>query len=202
MKVFPLTKKVFALFMLAQVLFACNSNGTADSTADSTDRQISSTAAPDADKAAPDSAAAVNQEIAALIVANQKSRIRDSWGSGQFSAQRDGGTRKHSGLDVVAQPGENIYAPFDGQIVREAVAYNNDKSYRGVVLRGTGSWALHEIKILYVEGIISGGVTKGQLIGTAQNLTTKYPGITNHVHVEVTKAGAKIDPFEIWQMSM
>lgn len=141
------------------------------------------------------------QPIASYIINNQKSRIKDSWGKGQFGESRDKGKRTHQGLDIVSTAGEKVFAPFEGNIVREAVPYKNDKSYRGVVLKGTGDWAGYEIKMFYVEGLFSGKATKGQRIGTAQNLTTKYPGITNHIHVEVKKGGSKIDPFEIWQMS-
>jgi len=143
-----------------------------------------------------------DQPIAALIVDNQKTRIKDAWGRGLFREQRDGGTRRHNGLDVVANVGDKIYAPFEGDIVREAVPYRNDPSYRGVVLKGVGAWEGYEAKIFYVEGQLSGRVSKGQTIGTAQNLTIKYPNITNHVHIEVKRFSTLIDPFEIWQMSI
>lgn len=141
------------------------------------------------------------QQIAAYIVDNQKSRISDAWGSGQFGAQRNKGERTHNGLDIVVKSGDKIYAPFRGTIIREAVPYKNDKSYRGIVVKGLGEWAGFEIKIFYTEGLLSGEVKKGDVIGTAQDLTIKYPKITNHIHVEVTKNNQRIDPFEIWQMS-
>ncbi len=140
-------------------------------------------------------------EKAAIIVVNQHSRVRDSWGGGQFKAQRDHGVRMHNGLDVVADAGEKIYSPIDGNVVREAVPYKDDNSYKGVVLQGTGAWAGFQVKIFYVQGEFSGLVKKGSEIGVAQNLTMRYPGITNHVHVEVKNGTIQIDPFEIWQIS-
>lgn len=139
-------------------------------------------------------------EIASEIVANQRSRVRDKYGSGQYGSSRDKGTRIHNGIDIIAIPGEKIFAPFDGEIIREAVPYSRD-IYRGIVFKGSGEWAVHELKIFYVEGLQSGKVKKGQEIGTVQDLTIKYPTITNHIHLEIKAAGVKIDPFEIWQYS-
>jgi len=141
------------------------------------------------------------QSIAAFIVDDQKSRIQDTWGSGLFEASRDGGKRKHQGLDIIVKPGAKVYAPFDGTIVREAVPYKNDNSYRGIVFRGTGEWAAYEVKIFYAEGLFSGNAKKGQHIGYTQDLTLKYPTITNHIHVEVKSGNDRIDPFNMWQMS-
>jgi murein DD-endopeptidase MepM/ murein hydrolase activator NlpD len=141
------------------------------------------------------------QDSAANIVDNQISRVRDTYGSGQYGASRDRATRTHKGLDIITTAGETIYAPFTGDIIREAVPYANDPSYRGLVIKGIDNWEGYEVKIFYVEGILSGRVNKGQNIGTAQNLKLKYPTITNHIHVEVKKFGVQLDPFEIWNMS-
>jgi murein DD-endopeptidase MepM/ murein hydrolase activator NlpD len=137
--------------------------------------------------------------IAGEIITNQKSRIKDAWGVGLYGASRE--ERLHKGLDIVAQPGDRIVAPFIGDNVREAVPYSNDPSYRGIVIKGIDDWTGYEMKVFYVEGLLSGRIVKGQEIGTVQNLTIRYPGITNHIHVEVKKNGVQIDPFDIWQMS-
>lgn len=133
---------------------------------------------------------------AAEIVASMRSRRNDQHGSGQYGASRGG--RTHRGLDVISVAGENVYSPIEGEIVREAVPYANDPSYRGLVIRGSGPWSDYEVKLFYVEGFFCGQVAPGDLVGTAQDLTTKYPGITNHIHVEIRKSGAFIDPFELF----
>jgi leukocyte cell-derived chemotaxin-2 len=143
---------------------------------------------------------ATSLDPAAEIVHNQESRVKDKYGDGQYGASRDKGTRIHKGIDIIVQPEEKIYAPFDGDIVRQAVPYKDD-IYSGIVLKGSGEWLAHEIKIFYVDGELSGHVIKGQEIGKAQNLTIKYPGITNHIHFEVKVADEQIDPFEIWKYS-
>jgi len=132
------------------------------------------------------------------IVAGQRSRGSDTFGSGRFGASRGG--RKHQGLDIEALRGQQVFAPIPGIITREAVPYANDLRYKGVLLEGSGAWSGYTVKIFYVDGIKSGEVASGELIGYVQNLQIKYPGITNHIHVEVRFKGRVIDPFSIWQM--
>ncbi len=139
--------------------------------------------------------------IAKEIVSNQKSRIRDAYGSGQYGSSRDGGVRTHKGIDIIVTPGEKIFSPIKGNIVRQAMPYGNDPNYKGIVLKGTEQWNGYELKIFYVEGLFSGMATELQEIGTAQNLTLRYPGITNHIHLEVKYNGVQVDPFTLWQYS-
>jgi|SRR5450432_198675 len=136
--------------------------------------------------------------VAREVVRNQRSRTRDGFGSGQFGVSRDGGSRVHKGLDVVARPKELIFSPIKGTIIREAFPYKSDLSVRGVVIRGTAEWEDYEVKIFYAEGLLSGDVVPGQHIAFAQDLGRKYPGITNHVHIEVRCKGTVIAPQEIF----
>ena len=73
-----------------------------------------------------------------------------------------------------------------------------DSRYRGVVINGTGEWKGFEVKVFYVEGSFSGPVRVGDIVGQAQNVARKYPGITNHVHLEVRKNGKVLSPFEVF----
>ncbi|WP_417367254.1 hypothetical protein [Flavobacterium beibuense] len=139
--------------------------------------------------------------IAKEIVSNQKSRVRDAYGSGQYGSSRDGGVRTHKGIDIIVKPGEKIFSPIKGNIIRQAMPYGDDPSYKGIVLRGVEQWEGYELKIFYVEGLFSGTATEMQEIGNAQDLTIKYPRITNHIHVEVKHKGVQIDPFTLWQYS-
>lgn len=139
--------------------------------------------------------------IGVNIVENMKSRVQDKYGSGQYGASRDKGERKHNGIDIITIVDEKIYCPFEADIIRQTFPYKGDNSYEGVVIRGKGEWLGYEAKIFYVTGLISGGVTAGQHIAFAQDLTIKYPKITNHLHFEVKLNGQQLDPFEVWQMS-
>jgi murein DD-endopeptidase MepM/ murein hydrolase activator NlpD len=123
-------------------------------------------------------------------------RRTDAWGSGQYGAGR--GDRRHHGLDIVARPTEAICSPIDGTVVREAYPYANDRRFRGLVIRGTGSWDGYEVKLFYVDGHFSGQVRAGQVVGRAQDLSGRYPGITNHVHLEVRERGRELSPSELF----
>jgi len=136
--------------------------------------------------------------IARAVVRNQRSRTHDQFGSGQFGSSRDHGSRFHQGLDVVASPREMIFSPIRGKVVREALPYKNDLSVRGVVIRGIGEWTGYEIKIFYADGLISGEVAPGQHIAFAEDLSRKYPGITNHVHIEVRCKGRVVPPQDLF----
>jgi hypothetical protein len=140
--------------------------------------------------------------IAHEIVARQESRGIDRWGSGEFGASRDQSHRLHQGLDIRATAGEEVYSPIGGIVLREAVPYRDDGSYRGVVIRGEGEWSGYEVKVFYVDGAFCGAVQPGQVVGSAQDLTRRYRGITNHIHVEVRQAGRLLSPQELWQMCL
>jgi hypothetical protein len=134
--------------------------------------------------------------IAHNIVKKQRSRGNDAHGSGQFGAKR--GARSHNGLDIVAEYNEEIYSPIEGDLMREALPYPDDPSFRGILIKGVGNWEGYEIKMFYVIGLICGRVKPGSLVGRAQNLTEKYKGITNHVHIEVKHKGVYINPLDIY----
>ncbi|HET7793474.1 MAG TPA: hypothetical protein VFL64_08820, partial [Rhizobacter sp.] len=54
------------------------------------------------------------------------------------------------------------------------------------------------VKIFYAEGLVCGDVQAGQPIALAQDLSLKYPGITNHIHLELSRDGKAISPDEMF----
>lgn len=122
-------------------------------------------------------------------------RGSDSFGQGRFAAPR--GARLHNGVDFNVEAGGDVYSPIFGQIVRVAVPYKSDDRFRGLVIEGVGRYAGYSAKLFYLDPlkeIVGKTVKQGELIGTAQDLTIKYPGITNHIHFEITLKGTQIDP--------
>ena len=119
-------------------------------------------------------------------------RGEDEWGSGAYGAAR--GERTHRGIDIVAEPGVRVLSPINGEIVREAKPYEDDDSYGGILICGAGSWQDTEIKMFYLDGYKLGPVLAGEPIGVAQNLSMKYAGIINHVHLEVWQGDKPVDP--------
>jgi len=123
-------------------------------------------------------------------------RRSDHWGSGHYGAGR--GNRTHRGVDFAVSPGDEILAPIDGDIVRMARPYADDSRYEGIVIKGTGPWDGIEVRIFYVEGYGSGAIKAGDPVGRAQNLQQKYPGIGNHVHLEVREGARILSPDEAY----
>ena len=107
----------------------------------------------------------------------------DKWGSGAFGAPR--GNHVHEGVDFICVPGQDIYAPSNGKIVREAHPYAGDLKWSGCLLITD----YMEVKMFYMRllrnMVLPISVIQGDIIGTAQNIADKYPGITPHVHLQV-----------------
>src|SRR5262245_40323099 len=134
------------------------------------------------------------------IVEKMKSRGFDKrYGSGQFKTSRDRGTREHKGLDVLATAGESVMSPIDGEILREARPYKNSP-LEGLEIRGVGPYAGFEVKLFYVKGLRSGPCLAGEVIGNADDLSVRYPGMPNHVHMEVRYRGQLMSPADTYRM--
>lgn len=122
-------------------------------------------------------------------------RSIDSYGSGAFGSLRDGGKRKHEGVDYVAAPGHITTAPIAGTVARIGYAYKKDTRLKYVEIDNTETG--YSARVLYVDPTIVVGQTlvAGEAIGVVQDLSVKYPsGITNHVHVEIRDpAGVTLD---------
>ena len=109
----------------------------------------------------------------------------DVFGSGDFGASRDGGKRRHEGVDYVIAPGAPVHSPIAGEVARLGYAYRGEGGYRIVEI--VNSETKIKARVLYVAPSVEVGdvVVAGEEIGTAQDLNARYPGITNHVHVEL-----------------
>lgn len=120
----------------------------------------------------------------------------DAYGSGAYGAVRDGGRRRHQGVDLIASPGEPVRAPIAGVVTRVGAAYAGQDRLRFVEIANAQTRYL--ARVLYVSATVTPGahVEAGDTIGSAQDLTVRYAlGITNHVHVElVSNQMGHLDP--------
>ena len=117
------------------------------------------------------------------------SRSNDAWGSGAFGASRDGGTRPHLGTDFVINEGDTVYAPFEMEVYSISYPYKLNTSFKGIKFRTEINGVDYDGRIWYVvpnPGVIGSSLSKGDAIGVAQSLQSKYPGITDHVHVHLS----------------
>ncbi|THD77552.1 MAG: M23 family metallopeptidase [Phenylobacterium sp.] len=120
-------------------------------------------------------------------------RSHDAYGDGFFHASRDGGARPHEGVDYDDQPGQTVVAPISGYVSKIGYAYPGDSKLRYVEIENP---ALRlTARALYVDPSVQVGesVQVGHPIGAALSLQRRYPGITNHVHLEIAEDGQRID---------
>lgn len=116
-------------------------------------------------------------------------RACDDYGCGAFGARRDAGERRHEGTDFDAEAGQPVDAPISGFVTKIGEAYLDDGRYR--FLEITNPALRFQARVFYVDPTVEEGqaVRLGQPIGRARSLEPRYPGITNHVHLELSPLG-------------
>jgi len=110
-------------------------------------------------------------------------RGTDTWGSGAFLASRGG--RYHWGADFIATPGATVSMPCNGVVTRISRPYADDPQYGGYLIRT--DWGA-VVRLFYIDAspdLAGRYLVTGAPLGGAQSLQGRYPGITDHVHVEV-----------------
>ncbi|KAM9373199.1 leukocyte cell-derived chemotaxin-2-like [Phaethornis superciliosus] len=111
---------------------------------------------------------------------SNKIRGCDPHGCGRYNAPR--GSRKHKGVDVVCTDGSEVYAPFTGNIDKQAKPYGNGNAIDdGIQLSGSGFC----IKMFYIKPIkYRGSIKRGEKIGVLLPMQKVYRGIISHVHIQ------------------
>ena len=125
------------------------------------------------------------------ILSRMRLRGQDQHGYGYFGASRSGGSRQHNGIDLVCTPGEAVFSPIAGTVQRYADPYG-DGRYGGILIEGEEL----SVKMFYLSPVVPVGtkVRRGQQIGVAQAISRKYPGITEHIHLELYQGKQLLDP--------
>ena len=118
-------------------------------------------------------------------------RGHDDFGDGQFGARRDGGAREHEGVDYTATAGQDVKAPISGYVTKIGFAYAGSSDLKFVEI--TNPALGYVARAFYVSPEVEVGQTVrlGQSIGRVESLQRHYPGITNHVHLEVMEPGGE-----------
>jgi hypothetical protein len=113
-------------------------------------------------------------------------RKTDAYGCGEFGARRDGGSRRHEGVDFIADADQPLVAPISGFVSKIGFAYPGDSVLKFVEITNP---ALHyTARVFYIDPQVAVGqaVHVGQPIGVHHTLEHKYPGgMTDHVHLEI-----------------
>jgi RHS repeat-associated protein len=117
----------------------------------------------------------------------------DAHGGGRFGDPRKDGP--HTGVDYVAQAGQDVAAVTEGTVTFVGYPYRNDLTYRYIQIETSDGYRVRQFYVQPAVGIgVGTKVRAGQLIGTQQPLGRKMPGITEHVDVKIWKDGLLIDP--------
>lgn len=131
---------------------------------------------------------------------NRGVRQIDVAGDGSFGASRDGGTRLHLGLDLIANPGDDVVAPCRCEVTHIGLAYP-DSALGSLHLQGWDDWSGYSFKLLYVEPEVTVGeiIVAGEIVGSAQSVADYYAskginGMTNHTHFEVHNGTGAVNP--------
>lgn len=122
-------------------------------------------------------------------------RGHDAYGYGEFGASRDGGVRRHEGVDFMAQAGQAVLAPISGYVTKIGYAYAGDQNLKFVEITNP---ALNYVgRVFYINPSVEEGdaVAIGHKIGQAHTLQDKYAGgMTDHVHLELMdRRGRRFD---------
>ena len=107
----------------------------------------------------------------------------DKYGSGLYLAGR--GKRLHLGVDFICEPGQEIVAPSSGLVLREKFPYSEPVEgvfFSGVQIQGT-SFMITMFYFQMDKKLVKMNVKEGQVIGIAQDISLKHPGIIPHVHL-------------------
>ena len=122
-------------------------------------------------------------------------RKTDPYGCGEFGASRDGGARRHEGVDFMAEAEQPLVAPISGYVSKIGFAYPGDNVLKFVEI--TNPALRYTARVFYIDPQVELGqaVHVGQPIGVHHTLEQKYPGgMTDHVHLEIIdNRGTRID---------
>jgi len=132
-------------------------------------------------------------------------RKLDKWGDGTFGAPRskkvNGKTKKyfHKGVDFACYPGSVVCAVKPGIVTKLGYPYPPDDPKRGhfryVQVTDENDY---NARYFYIYPMVKVGdkIERGDDLGASQTFQRLYPGIADHVHLEVVHFGNYINPMD------
>ena len=117
----------------------------------------------------------------------------DAQGCGSFGAPR--GVGSHYGSDYEATTGQEVYASVSGIVEKIGYPYADDLSFRYIKIAASDGTIVRELYVFPAPGLTVGdSVAAGTIIGTEQILSGRYPGITEHSHLDIETDDGYVDP--------
>lgn len=104
--------------------------------------------------------------------------------------------RVHLGVDIATEAGAPVYAAADGVVAQ--VFEDVKMGYCISIKHGDDTYTIYRnLSETPAQGIVAGAAVKaGQLIGSVGNSAMVEIGEDPHLHLEMTVAGAYVDPLE------
>jgi len=133
-----------------------------------------------------------------MINAILPKRGTDDFGSGDFEASRDGGKRKHKGIDYACYPETMIQAKYSGEITKFGYPYSDDLSYRYIEITDRHG-SKHRYFYVEPDKLLKVGddVEKNDVIGLSQDISGRYTNkkhqMKNHIHYEILVDGEPVN---------
>ena len=102
----------------------------------------------------------------------------------------------HTGVDVFSKPGEKIYSPIVGKVIRIEGAEN--VNWHGIIIKGSDDDSNYTLRILGIKPLIDveAKVDARTILGTAEDPSIDFPGIKPYLHFELYQDGKRIDPIK------
>ena len=136
-------------------------------------------------------------KLSVLTPVEPKIRGFDAQGSGAYLAPR--GDHKHQGIDPVCKAGDLIQSVSDGKVTKLGYPYspNNEKKGHLRYVQVTDSNGV-DVRYFYIEPMVRLGdrIAAMDVLGSSQDLTSIFKGITQHFHFETKVKGAIISPHD------
>ena len=132
------------------------------------------------------------------MIINREVRGQDAQGSGEWLASR--GRRKHMGVDFVCDVDESVPTDVKGKVTKIGFPYSPKDKFKGHLRYVEVTTELKQrVRYFYIRPTVSVGdmVDIGDEIGVSQDLTKIYPGITQHIHLEII---AYVNPLEFFKV--
>lgn len=111
----------------------------------------------------------------------------DSEGKGHWGAPRNNG-KPHKGVDLLANKGESVYAPFDCVVNRTLLVYDWSNKWIGWEVKSIENPNIR-VKFFYCildKGKVGQTFKRGDKLGVMQGINEQYsPAMYNHLHVEL-----------------
>ncbi|MFO7767528.1 MAG: hypothetical protein R6W82_00995 [bacterium] len=103
---------------------------------------------------------------------------------------------EHAGRDVLADMGEDVLSPIQGQVLSHVVPVHLDSEWTGIVVEGTGADSNRVVRLLGLMPTVPVGakVGEGEILGQVRKVDRSLKGVDPYLHVELYVDGEREDP--------